>query len=80
MRNAMQCVKCGSSEVVVVPGTLGHGRAIHWGITGFDGWTPIARHVCTACGYTEAWIENPRDLAKIKKRFSSQEDQEDVQL
>ncbi len=42
------------------------------------GWTTfsavkVTRYLCCACGFSEEWIDNPEDVAKIKKKYGSNE-------
>ena len=34
----------------------------------------VTRYLCTFCGFTEEWIDNEKDLEKIAKKYSAQND------
>ena len=69
MKNTRACPKCGSKDVVEVPGgafsPLGQGGFMG---TGGFGTARIDRWVCCTCGYSEAWVE-PEKLQRIRKNW-----------
>jgi hypothetical protein len=71
MKNTKTCPKCGSNDIVAVTGQVsGYGTGIAVGVCWkFGGIIEITRYFCCACGFSEEWIEDPRDLKKIKKRY-----------
>ena len=73
MRNTKVCPKCGSSDLVVVPGTIGgygSGNNIPlkpslWIFRAVK----VTRYLCCGCGFSEEWIDDPQDREKIKKKY-----------
>ena len=64
------CPKCGSTDIVVVPGKAGAygvGNNIQVGLTNFSA-VLVDRYVCCSCGYSEEWIEK-EDIPALKKKF-----------
>jgi predicted RNA-binding Zn-ribbon protein involved in translation (DUF1610 family) len=72
MRNTGACPKCGSRDIVRVPGQVGpHGA----GNNIIVGWTifnsvKVSRYLCCGCGFSEEWIDDPDDREKIKNKFA----------
>ncbi|WP_444641168.1 hypothetical protein ACRQU7_12240 [Caproiciproducens sp. R1] len=72
MKSKGTCPKCHSSEIISIPGNVGAygtGNNIKAGRTIFSA-VKITRYLCTSCGYTEEWIDNPIDIEKLKKYYS----------
>ena len=64
------CPKCGSTDIVVVPGKAGAygvGNNIQVGLTNFSA-VLVNRYVCCSCGYSEEWIKK-EDIPALKKKF-----------
>ena len=64
------CPKCGSTDIVAVPGKAGAygvGNNIQVGLTNFSA-VLVDRYVCCSCGYSEEWIEK-EDIPALKKKF-----------
>ncbi len=71
MRNTKICPKCGSYDVVRVPGGVGaHGAGdnIPMGLWTFSA-IKVTRYLCCDCGFSEEWIDDPNDREKIKTKF-----------
>ena len=65
------CPKCGSSDVIRVPGragSYGTGNNIPYGPIIFS-YIPITRFVYENCRYTEKWIESGQDILKLRKKY-----------
>ena len=75
MKNS-PCSKCGSNEIIRVPGDLGvwagaYNNFILLGITIYSA-VSVTRYICGNCGYSEEWVdENKDDLEKLKKKFGT---------
>ena len=64
------CPKCGSTDIIVVPGKAGAygvGNNIQVGLTNFSA-VLVDRYVCCSCGYSEEWIKK-EDIPALKKKF-----------
>lgn len=64
MKNKHICPKCGSHEIILVPGKsdlYGIGNNIQVGMSIFSA-VLVDRFVCCSCGYSEEWI-NKEDIA-----------------
>ena len=72
MRNTRACPKCGSTDIVRIPGNVslyGAGNNIVLGWTILSA-VKVSRYLCGGCGFSEEWIDDARDLAKIKAKFA----------
>lgn len=73
MRNSKKCPKCGSVEIIHVPGSVGGfgaGNNIAAGRTVFSS-VKVSRYVCTSCGFAEDWVDGASDLEKIKHKYKT---------
>ena len=71
MQKSKTCPKCQSTDIVRIPGDVrgfGAGNNIIVGATVFSA-VKVTRHLCTACGFSEEWIESPQDIASIMKKY-----------
>jgi hypothetical protein len=71
MKNAKKCPKCQSREIVKIPGTsrpAGVGNSVRVGFWGLNG-IPVTRYLCGSCGYIEHWIDEAKDIDKIKDYY-----------
>ena len=65
------CPKCGSREVLRIPGAIGGygaGNNIPVGRTIFSS-VKVTRFLCSRCGYSEEWIESQADIDKLCKKY-----------
>ncbi len=70
MKNKHICPKCGSHEIILVPGKsdlYGIGNNIQVGMSIFSA-VLVDRFVCCSCGYSEEWI-NKEDIAVLKAKY-----------
>ncbi len=70
MKYTHTCPKCGTSDVLLVPGNAGAygmGNNIQTGLTNLSA-VLVNRYVCCACGYSEEWIDEA-DIPKLKKKY-----------
>lgn len=70
MKNTNKCPKCGSSDIIKVPGyagAYGSGNNIMVGMT-IKFAVPVDRYLCADCGYSEEWVDID-NIDKIKKKF-----------
>jgi hypothetical protein len=75
MKNANACPKCQAKDIIRIPGWVGgYGSGNNIPVKtfslGMSGWVPVARYVCSRCGYTEEWIDNKDDIEKLKKKYA----------
>jgi predicted RNA-binding Zn-ribbon protein involved in translation (DUF1610 family) len=71
MRNSGTCPKCGAVNILRIPGragAYGAGNNIQVGMTIFSA-VKVTRYLCTACGYSEEWIDAGEDIEKLKAKF-----------
>ncbi len=71
MKNNNQCGKCGSRDVIRIPGGIaahGSGNFIPTGGL-WHGTAKVVRYLCGQCGFSEEWIESPEDIAKIRDKY-----------
>ena len=70
MKNTNKCPKCGSSDIIKIPGyagAYGSGNNIMVGMT-IKSAVPVDRYLCADCGYSEEWVDID-NIDKIKKKF-----------
>lgn len=75
MKQIDKCSKCGSTEVVRVPGECigwGGGNYVRIGLTFFS-FAPVSRFVCIECGFVEEWVDSPGALRGIEKKWKRKE-------
>ena len=68
------CPKCSSRQIIVIPGSVnmfGAGDNIPTGMNIVGGLdvVKVTRYLCGGCGFIEEWVEDPKDLEKIKRKF-----------
>ena len=59
MKTTKKCTKCGSSDIVRTLGPRPY--------PAFWKAVKVSRYVCTSCGFIEDWIDEKKDMAKLKK-------------
>lgn len=71
MKNGKVCPKCGSTDILRIPGkagAYGSGNNIPNGPTIFQ-YIKVTRYLCCNCGFTEEWIDDAKDIITLKKRY-----------
>jgi predicted nucleic-acid-binding Zn-ribbon protein len=71
MKKAGTCPKCGSRELVKIPGQAGaHGAGnnIPAGWTIFSS-VKVTRYLCSQCGFSEEWIDSRADRMKLRDHY-----------
>ena len=66
------CPKCESRDLIRIPGStyaFGAGNNVPAGTTIYAH-VPVARFLCSHCGYSEEWIESPADIEKLRKKYA----------
>lgn len=78
MKNKKTCPKCSSSDLICIPGqvgALGAGNNIPAGsgITGITIFSAVkvTRYLCGQCGFSEEWIDDPKDIEKIREKYKN---------
>ena len=72
MKQAHCCPKCASHHILRIPdrpGRYASGNNIYTSNFTLVGKIPVIRYVCADCGYTENWVDNPTDLAALRRSF-----------
>ena len=75
VKNSGLCPKCGSADLIRLPGRggPGSGNIIMTGLHAI----PITRYVCFRCGFSEEWIESRADLQRLRDAHGyARDDQE----
>ena len=73
MKEARHCVKCGSAEIITIPGQVGAfgaGNNIPAGATTFSSVT-VTRYLCVPCGYSEEWVESAADRQRLAQKYAA---------
>ena len=76
MKCTNSCPKCQNAEIAKIEGGGFKGNTyniISFGLTTVY----LTRYVCTYCGYTENYVDDKKDLDKIKNKFFKSEDKND---
>lgn len=66
------CPKCGSTEIIRIPGfagAYGAGNVIPAGATIFSS-VKVARLLCGACGFVEEWVD-VADIDRLRTKYAS---------
>ena len=73
MKNGGGCTKCGSREVLRVPGEVGgYGAGNNLRVGNPFQRVTVTRYVCVDCGFVEEWIDDEDDLRKVAERYDGQ--------
>jgi len=73
MKTNEKCTKCNSNDIVKIPGSAGaygSGSNIMTGMTTLSA-VKVTRYLCCNCGFTEEWIDNKKDIEKIRAKYLS---------
>ncbi|MBK7632837.1 MAG: hypothetical protein IPJ13_00065 [Saprospiraceae bacterium] len=62
------CPKCQNSEIAIIEGGAFKGNIYNTLSFGLNT-VYLTRYVCTNCGYTENYVDDPKDLQKIKEKY-----------
>ena len=62
------CPKCPNSEIAIIEGGAFKGNIYNTLSFGLST-VYLTRYVCTNCGYTENYVDDPKDLQKIKEKY-----------
>ena len=69
MKSKNLCPKCGGSNILrIEDGRDSTGVSLY---LGFMNWTPVARYVCTDCGYVESWV-NEQFLPELTEQLEKE--------
>ena len=69
MKNSKTCPQCGDTRILRVEDGVGD-RGIPL-ILGWFSIVPVARYVCTNCGYTESWVDK-HHLVELRERYEKE--------
>ncbi len=65
MKNTTTCPKCDSVDIIrIVDRAIVQGNSVPGGV----GRIPVVRYVCTACGFSEEWVEGDLELRQLKQQ------------
>jgi predicted nucleic-acid-binding Zn-ribbon protein len=68
MKFNYSCQKCQCSEIAKIEGGAFKGNVYNTISSGMSA-IYLTRYVCTNCGFSENYVDDPKDLAKIKEKF-----------
>jgi predicted nucleic-acid-binding Zn-ribbon protein len=66
MKNSKTCPKCGGTHILRVEDSVSN-SSISLILSMFNA-IPVARYVCTDCGFAESWVDD-RHLGELKERY-----------
>jgi len=67
MRNTKSCPKCQGTDLVRIESPQdGSANLIS---TGWFSAARVTRFLCAKCGFSEEWIEDPEQLAKLVEKY-----------
>ena len=70
MKCSHQCSKCGSRDIIRIPGWQGiHGEGNFIPVGWWAGNAKVERFLCGHCGFSEEWLESLDDIAKVRKKY-----------
>ena len=74
MKNTNHCTKCDSTQIIKIKG--GGTWTGYYNHIGTGTLKPIlvTRYLCANCGFSEEWIDNPKDIEKLIKKHGTQDD------
>lgn len=70
MKNTMKCTKCAGEKILFIAGgsnTVGAGNNIPYGAL-TTSHVPVNRYLCTACGFSEEWVDMEH-MEKLMKKY-----------
>lgn len=75
MKNTSQCPKCDGRKTIRIPSpkfgrTGDNSIRIGWGKSNQS---RVTRYLCCQCGFTEEWVDDPYDIAKIEASYDNHE-------
>lgn len=73
MKNSHCCPKCGSTDILRIPGqsgAYGTGNNIPAGFSVFSA-VLVTRYLCGNCGFSEEWIEDREGIEKLRKKHQA---------
>ena len=76
MKDSRFCPKCQSHEIAIIEGGTFKGNMYNTITTGLST-IYMTRYVCTSCGFTENYVENQKDLMKLKAKYYKPNEQSD---
>jgi len=66
MKYSRRCPKCGSTDLVYIPG----GSKVYSAIfTGDLGAVPIQKYLCCNCGFIEFWLDKEEYIKTVKEKY-----------
>jgi ribosomal protein S27AE len=65
-----KCAKCSSPDLLSIPSVPGEDPRIVIGERGMR-MVAVKKYVCGHCGYIEEWVDDPRDLAELRREYGS---------
>ncbi len=68
MKNTYCCPKCNNSEIAKLEGGAFKGNLYNTVSFGLST-VYLTRYICTDCGYTENYVDDVKDLKKIKDKY-----------
>ncbi len=71
VKNSGTCTKCNQNKILRIEGKIGAygvGNNIRFGLTIFNA-VKVTRYLCTGCGFSEEWIDDPASIAKLEEKF-----------
>ncbi len=74
MKNSNHCTKCDSTAIIQIKGGgtwTGYYNHIN---TGNLKPILVTRYLCGVCGFSEEWIDNPKDIDKLIKKHGGKDD------
>lgn len=70
MKNSQMCPKCDSYDIIKIKGGVWGGSQNFIRSTSIKS-VNVTRFLCGNCGFSEEWIEDPKGLATLKKKYGN---------
>lgn len=69
MKHSQICIKCDSSNIVRIKGgNIWTGQVNYIPSTSMKK-ILVTRYLCVNCGYSEEWVDDPKGLEKLNKKY-----------
>ena len=73
MKNTNHCTKCDSTHIIRIKG--GNSWSGYHNKVNTGGFKPVlvTRYLCGNCGFSEEWVDDPKGLDKLIKKFGDKD-------
>lgn len=69
MKNTHSCPKCDSYDILRIKGGSTWSGYQNFVRASSIKMIPVTRYLCGSCGFSEEWVDDPKGLALLKKKY-----------